>query len=155
MFPANNWKTHRKLLLVLLVVATSASPIYCRQSRTLDESGTTSPGSGVKCEPSCTQPSPPPPEPIYPPPEPIYPPPEPIYPPPPPPSSPPPPPVVPNKLYCPPPPQPPPYIVLGPPGNLYPVDRNFPSAASRNIVVEQVPLFVTCCFLSLWAIGRL
>ncbi|KAG9448986.1 hypothetical protein H6P81_008951 [Aristolochia fimbriata] len=138
---SKNWKIHRELLLLLLFVGTSWSPVYCRrESRKLDESDS----PGIKCEPSCVQPSPPPPQPIYPPP--------------PPPQLPPPPPVAPDKPNCPPPPQPdqsPPYIIIGPPGDLYRTDPNFPSAATRNaVVVEQVPLFVTTFFLSLWSMWR-
>ncbi|KAL5723455.1 hypothetical protein ACHQM5_006855 [Ranunculus cassubicifolius] len=53
--------------------------------------------------------------------------------PPPPPPSPPPPPKTPSKNYCPPPPAP--YIyITGPPGNLYPFDPYYKSAATGNFL---------------------
>lgn len=72
------------------------------------------------------------------------------YPPPPPP---PPPPKKPPSTYCPPPPSPPSSFiyVLGPPGNLYPIDQDF-AGARRKMAVELpvVALFGLIGFIALW-----
>ncbi|KAG7031461.1 hypothetical protein SDJN02_05501, partial [Cucurbita argyrosperma subsp. argyrosperma] len=64
---------------------------------------------------------------------------------------PPPPPKKPSPAYCPPPPPPPSSFIyiLGPPGNLYPIDRDFAGADRRRVVVElsAVALFGLIGFL--------
>ncbi|KAK8529251.1 hypothetical protein V6N13_102185 [Hibiscus sabdariffa] len=119
---------------VFFVIATVAYPVGSLESRKLDDSTTLPGDQGIKCTPSCVQPSPPPPSP-----------PPPCPPPPSPPVLPPPTPKKPPTQYCPPPPSPPSFIyITGPPGSLYPIDQTY-GAASREFEVGLVGL--VCGFL--------
>ncbi|KAE8719645.1 extensin-like [Hibiscus syriacus] len=107
---------------IFFVIAAVAYPIHGFESRKLDESTVPAGDQGIKCTPSCVQPSPPPPPPPCPPPPspPVLPPPTPKKPP---------------TQYCPPPPAPQSFIyITGPPGNLYPIDQTY-GAASRKFEV--------------------
>ncbi|XP_023633218.1 glyceraldehyde-3-phosphate dehydrogenase, testis-specific [Capsella rubella] len=106
------------VVTILVAIVILASPIIINAA------------DSIKCTPCLPKPSPPPPPPSCPPP------PSPPSPPP------------PKISYCPPsplpppPPPPPTYIYAYPPGNLYPIDRDFGAAAARESF-KVVKLFVS------------
>lgn len=117
----------RWLYFLLLITAAPAT-----RSGKLDETTSTVPTpTDEKCKP-CNPAPPPPPKPVPCPPPPALPPPS--------------PPKKPPSNYCPPPPS---FIyITGPPGNLYPVDNDFGSAAGRTAAVG-LPVLIGCGLLGL------
>lgn len=112
-------------LFLFFILSSNVQPIHClTSSKKLDESAGGSDPS-VKCTPCTNYPPPPPPPPKKPPP-----------------------------AYCPPPPPPPSSFIymLGPPGNLYPIDQDFAGANRRTMAVEWtvVALFGLIGFIGLW-----
>ncbi|GMH26252.1 hypothetical protein Nepgr_028095 [Nepenthes gracilis] len=119
----------QRLLVVILVIDALVSQINCSETRILDETtvpGSSDPGNKCggcsSCSNPCGQSPPPPPPPSPPPPTPVLP------------SCPPPPPPPPKKppIICPPPPGL--IYLIGPPGDLYPID-NSSSAGLRSFAV--------------------